>query len=206
MNQTITYTTLILLLFYTIIFNCSCQTIPKENSKITQKNSRIFGHKPTFQNLIDDVIKPVGYVNDYDSLFSPDEIYQMDSLLYFFEIKDSIQIVVVTFDTSQIGPSEVDVATKAIRKGWKVGGDYDRGIVIGISKPYRKMKIENGLNIKKILADEETKRIVDNNFIPEFKKARYFSGTWSGLGKPPRRPFAFILAGSRTATQTAPPP
>ena len=146
-----------------------------------QKNKRVFDKKPTFGTLIDDFIKPVGYVNDYDNLYSVDEVYQMDSLLYAFEIEDSIQIVVVTFDTSQIGPSEVNVVTKLIQKGWKVGGDSSRGIVIGISKPYRTMRIENGLNIQKFLTDSATKKIIDNGFIPEFKNGQYFKGTWSGL-------------------------
>lgn len=181
MNSTIKHTNIILLLLFSITLNCQCQTSPKKDSTVTEINKRVFDKKPTFGTLINDVIKPVGYVNDYDSLFSEDEIYQMDSLLYVFDIKDSIQIVVVTFDTSQIGPSEVDVATKSIQKFWKVGGNASRGIVIGISKPYRKMRIENGLGIQKFLTDAATKKIIDNNFIPEFKNGQYFKGTWSGL-------------------------
>lgn len=167
--------------------NSFCQTKPIKDSKPTKdsslihKSGKIFDKQPKFKPLIDDVIKPIGYVNDYDNLFSADEVYQMDSLLYDFETKESIQIVVVTFDTTQIGPNEVDIATKSIEKGWKVGGDSSKGIVVGISKPYRKMRIQNGLEVQKFLSDEETKKILDNGFIPEFKNNEYFKGTWTGL-------------------------
>lgn len=105
----------------------------------------------------------------------------MDSLLYNFYSKDSIQIVFVGFDTSQIRSNEVEIATKTCAKLWKVGGTGGKGIIVGISKFYRKIRIENGIAVQKLLSDEETKRIIDNGFIPEFKNNQYFKGTWSGL-------------------------
>lgn len=181
MKQFFIHNSIIFILLFNLTFNCSAQTNPKNDFAITPNNKRIFDKNPAFSSLIDDIIKPVGYVNDYDSLYSVDEIYQIDSLLYAFEIKDSIQIVVVTFDTSQIGSSEVDWLTKVILKGWHVGGNYSRGIVIGISKPYRKMRIQYGHGIQKYLTDAATQKIVDNDFLPEFKNGNYFKGTWSGL-------------------------
>lgn len=169
------------LLLNGIFLNSFCQTKPSKDSNFIHKYERVFDKKPNLDTLINDVIKPIGYVNDYDNLFSTEEQYELDSLLYNFEKKDSIQIILIAFDTSQIGLDEVDIATKAALYGWKVGGNSGKGIVVGISKPYRKMRIQIGTEVQKVLSDDETKKIIDNGFIPEFKKEQYFEGTWSGL-------------------------
>ena len=59
--------------------------------------------------------------------------------------------------------------------------DKDNGIVIGISKSLRKMRISNGSGIEKLLSDEQTKLIIDTQFIPFFKQSDYYNGTLNGL-------------------------
>jgi len=48
---------------------------------------------------------------------------------------------------------------------------------------YHKMTIRNGYGIEKILSDSETKEIIDNAFIPSFRKDEYYQGTLNGLNK-----------------------
>jgi len=65
---------------------------------------------------------------------------------------------------------------------WGVGQKgKNNGVVIGIAPQLRKIRIENGYGIQKILSDEETKQIIDSLIIPEFRKADYFEGTRKGL-------------------------
>lgn len=69
-----------------------------------------------------------------------------------------------------------------IAQTWKIGkAEKDNGILIGISKGYRRIRIQNGNGIEKIITDEETKKIIENYFIPEFKKGEYYKGTLNGL-------------------------
>ena len=181
MKSQLLYISIIFLLLNGICYNSSCQTVSGKDSSAISKNKKVFDKKPNFDTVTDAIIKPIGYVNDYENLFSSDEIYQLDSLLYDFYSKDSFQIVLIVFDTSQIGPDEVEIATKSCEKLWRVGGASGKGIVVGMSKLYRKIRIQNGVEVQKVLSDEETKRIIDNGFIPEFKTDQYFKGTWSGL-------------------------
>ena len=43
------------------------------------------------------------------------------------------------------------------------------------------MRIQNGNGTEKIFTNEETQLVIDNYFIPYFKKEEYFNGTLSGL-------------------------
>jgi uncharacterized membrane protein YgcG len=45
----------------------------------------------------------------------------------------------------------------------------------------RKIRIENGLGIEKVLTNEKTKEIMDKNIIPYYKKMEYYQGTLEGL-------------------------
>ena len=57
----------------------------------------------------------------------------------------------------------------------------NNGILIGIRKSLRKIRISNGNGIEKKITDGETKKIIDSIIIPEFKKGKYFDGTLQGM-------------------------
>jgi len=76
----------------------------------------------------------------------------------------------------------LDIMTLRIANAWAVGQkEKNNGVVIGISRAYRKMRIQNGYGIEKILTDTETKDIIETAFIPGFSNANYFDGTLNGL-------------------------
>jgi uncharacterized protein len=65
---------------------------------------------------------------------------------------------------------------------WGVGAEnLNNGVLIGVSEQFRKIRICNGLAIETILSDNQTKEIIENNFIPKFKKNKYFRGVMNGL-------------------------
>ena len=59
--------------------------------------------------------------------------------------------------------------------------DKNNGVVIGVSKGYKQMRIQNAFGIEKILSDDETKQIIETDFIPHYKAGAYFKGTYAGL-------------------------
>ena len=180
MKQSLYHTTLIFFFTFSLITNCSCQSNSKKEKGI-QNEKRVFHIKPKLDTLLNDFAKPIGYVNDYGGLYTSEQVFEMDSLIFDFESKSSIQLVVVTFDSIMVKFSEIDEATKTIGNGWKVGGDSSKGIVIGISKPYKTIRIQNGKYVQKLLSDSKTKEIIDSAFIPEFRNDHYFEGTLMGL-------------------------
>jgi len=130
----------------------------------------------------DTIPRPIGYVNDFEHLFTADESGFLDSIIGHFERKTTIQIALVTIDTTMTSREDFDNFVVRIGKVWAVGQKEKRnGIVIGISRGYRKMRIEKDYGIEKLLSNSETKMIIDTAFIPSFRKSKYFDGTLNGL-------------------------
>jgi metallo-beta-lactamase class B len=130
----------------------------------------------------DSLPAPTGWVNDFEDLFSIVEERLLDSIINDFKNKTTIEIAIITLDTSATPKDRFEELTLHIAKSWGIGvKGKDNGILIGISKGYRKMRIENGRGINELLSDEETKNIIYNHFIPSFKEGDYFLGSKTGL-------------------------
>ena len=162
-----------LLLLCTVNSHYSCKA-GEENKKGTTRRSY-----QAWQNRLEE---PVGYINDFEGIFSEQERKTLDSLLQQFEKRTTIQIAVITIKSSMTPIDSMDLFTRKIGQGWGVGQkDKNNGVVVGISRVYRRIRIENGYGIEKILSDAETQIIIDSCFIPAFRKAEYYSGALTGL-------------------------
>ncbi|MFI5188005.1 MAG: TPM domain-containing protein [Chitinophagales bacterium] len=126
--------------------------------------------------------KPIGSINDFEKIYTAEEIDTLGSLIADFEKRTTIQISIITIDTTMIKKEELDSWTLKVMNRWGVGRkDKNNGILIAISKGYRRIRIQNGYGIEKILSTQETKDIIDKDFIPFFKDTKYFEGTRNGL-------------------------
>lgn len=126
---------------------------------------------------IPSVIKPLGWVSDYGHMFTKDEVIKLDSTLKEFEKATTNEIAVVTFDSSFTKNQNFDSLVINVLNFWGVGKAVkNNGILIGISPNERKIRISNGYGIEAKLSDEETKKIIDDLIVPEFKKDNYYTG------------------------------
>lgn len=166
-----------LLLFWTVSFTVSCKAYTdKTKVKSSSENSLI---RQTNQ---DSLPRPIGYINDFDNLFTKNENQTLDSLLEDFEKRTSIQIAVITIKSEMTTIDSLDAFTLKVGNAWGVGQkDKNNGVTIGIAREYRKMRIQNGYGIEKILTDAKTKEIIDTAFIPSFRNDDYYQGTLTGL-------------------------
>jgi uncharacterized protein len=139
-------------------------------------------HSSCQQGGKDSLPKPTGFVNDFENVFLTAEKYFLDSMIAGYEAKTTVQIAVITVDTTMTSLVEFDNYILRILKKWGVGQkEKNNGIVIGISRGYRKIRVENGYGIEKMLSNDETKAIIDTAFIPSFKNGHYFEGVVKGL-------------------------
>jgi uncharacterized protein len=142
----------------------------------TSKNPRTTFHisKERSDSLSIHIPRPKGFINDYTHLFTENEIQVLDSLVRVYEKMTTIEIVVATVDSSLVKDADFE--------DWGIGKkEKNNGILIVISPDLRRMRIENGYGIAKFFSDAETKQIIDNFFIPKFKEAKYFQGTYHGI-------------------------
>ncbi|MGC4039740.1 MAG: TPM domain-containing protein [Flavobacterium sp.] len=159
-------------IFFLCLTLCSCAQ--KENTKNTAGDYRSeFWENPP---------KPRGYVNDFDTIYDERQKKELNELISQFESETSIEIALVTLDTLCTSKEKFDDLTLHLANVWGVGKKgKDNGILVGISKDYRKMRIQNGNGIEQLISDKETKKIIDDYFIPGFRKGDYFEGSREGL-------------------------
>lgn len=129
-----------------------------------------------------DFPKATGYVNDFTHIFTPDQIQALDSIIGLHETETTNQIAIITIDSIMLGKCDIEQYTFEIANEWGVGQKgKNNGVLIGIAPALRKIRIQNGYGIEKIMTNEETQIIIDSFFIPQFKKPNYFEGTMNGL-------------------------
>jgi len=166
-----------------LTFN-SCKTRTQSNN-ITSANiawdtGRVLKQ---FKHYFRDTLpSPKNYVSDYGNIFTLDQGGVLNQLSNSFETKTTNQIAVVTFDTAMVAAKDFDSLVFNLFNAWGVGQkEKNNGILIGICTGYRKIRIQNGRGIEKILSDESTKIIIDSFIIPYFKKGDYYKGTLNGM-------------------------
>lgn len=127
-------------------------------------------------------IRPIGWISDFENIFSKAQISELDSLIGLFERETSNEIVVVTIDSWWTENQTFDDLILRIANEWGVGKKgLNNGVTIGICTGLRRIRICNGYGIETKLSDEETKKIMEYIIIPHFKKGNYFEGTKDGI-------------------------
>ncbi len=141
-----------------------------------------YGEFASSQYKVQLPIKPLGWISDYEHIFSDSQISELDSIISDFEKETANEIAIVTIESSWTTKEIFDSLTLAIANNWGIGKkDKNNGILIGISTGLRKIRINNGYGIEAKLTDAETKKIIDDIILPEFKKGNYFEGTKNGI-------------------------
>ena len=160
------------------LLNASCQSKNKKINTLEKENQlSIFREK--FWNSLP---KPTDYTNDFEGLFTVQQKQQLNRKIREFESKSTIQICILTLDTSYVSEKQFNALALHIANKWGIGvKGKDNGITICISAGYRKIRICNGKGIERILTDEETKNIMDEFFIKGFMEGSYYKGTMDGL-------------------------
>jgi len=159
------------------IFACG-----QTNNNQNNLDNASVGIQGSSYKFADNIPTPTGYVNDYEKIFSQNQELMLDSLIKEIEKQTTIEIAIVTLDSSQTNAAEFDDLTLNIAKKWGIGKkDKDNGILIGLSTSLRKIRIQNGYGIQKVLTNEETKKIIGIYIMPQFKKGDYFEGIRQGI-------------------------
>ena len=130
-------------------------------------------------------IKPIGWVSDFDMLFTPGQVKSLDSMIAVHEKETTNQVAVVTYQPDSLQLEQAGGFEKfalSLFKQWGVGTkEKNNGIGILISKNLRKIRIETGFGLESKLTDEEAQQIIDSIITPEFKKGDYYTGVLKGL-------------------------
>lgn len=130
----------------------------------------------------DSIPMAVGWVNDFESLFTIDEENNLQRLIEQFEKKTTIEIMVVTLDTNMVAKEDFSDFSYRLLRIWGIGKRLkENGIIICISSGYHAIKVTCDFGIENIMNQATVLHFVSKYFIPSFKKNQYYDGTYKGL-------------------------
>jgi uncharacterized protein len=125
---------------------------------------------------------PKNWVNDYDDLFTREQEAALNSSISGYEEKLTVEIGVVTLDSSWTTHDGVDAFLLKLHNAWGIGKrGKNNGILIGISQGHRTVRVSNGEGIGERLTDSKTDSIVKNAMLPEYANGNYYEGTRKGI-------------------------
>lgn len=169
---------------FLLSFSSAYSQSPNRSGTVTSFDSTKTNLSTYRSTFLKNLPPPTGYINDYEDVFSESEVKFLDSLITVFEDATTIEIALVTLDSFATARDNFDDLTLQIAKQWGVRKkETSNGVFIGISTGHRKIRIQNGYGIEKILSDGETKEIIDNFFLPEFKAGKLYNGTVKGVNE-----------------------
>ena len=164
----------ILSLLILLVLMFSCAYFLNRNNNETFPKKTVINKQFRFHTA-------AGFVNDFENLIDRVDEISFTRLIQTHENKTTNQIAIVTLDTIY-NNQKFDAYTLALANHWGVGQkDKDNGILIAVSKKYKKMRIQVGDGLLKKLTNKESQNIVDSIFVPQFKLENYAKGIENGL-------------------------
>ena len=126
--------------------------------------------------------EPNGFVNDYEGIFTEEEVENLEQKLSYFEKDTGVEIAVVT--VSDFKGLTIEEYANELFSEWGIGKkEEDNGVLILLSKKQRQVRIEVGYGMEEYLPDAFVGNVIDKYMIPEFKKGDYFNGVVLGVAQ-----------------------
>lgn len=128
---------------------------------------------------------PNKLVNDFANVLTTNQVNELENKLVALDDSTSNQILVITINSLD-GYDISDLAVEIGHK-WGVGGaKYDNGIVLLVKPKTNRLDkgrvfISIGYGLEDVIPDAITKRIVENEIIPEFINEDYYNGIKNGV-------------------------
>ena len=116
-------------------------------------------------------LKPTGYVNDYENIFTPEQKADLEKICSDYEKLTTIEICLVTS-----ADFNLDYDTELANK-WDVGKDgLDNGLLIVLSKAQRDCSVRTGLGLECLLPDGTLKLFTNDIFPRTLSNDQFYEG------------------------------
>ena len=127
-----------------------------------------------------------GRVVDEADLLPPPAEASLAARLAELERRTTDQLVVVTVES--LHGEKIESFGLRLGNGWGIGQkDKDNGVLLIVAPNERKVRIEVGLGLEKVLTNRECAHIIDRDLLPHFKAGRMEQGIEAGAAALIRR-------------------
>ncbi|HLK29507.1 MAG TPA: TPM domain-containing protein [Puia sp.] len=118
---------------------------------------------------------PPRLVNDFAHAMTGDQIQSLESKLVAYDDSTSVQIAIVTVETT--GDYAIEDYALKILRDWGVGNKKtNNGIVILAAIKDHKVYIATGYGMEGSVPDVTAKNIIENDIVPNFKNNDFYGG------------------------------
>lgn len=118
-------------------------------------------------------------VYDYVRLLSGEQKATLESKLITYSDTTSTQIVIAIINSTE--GENINYLAANWGEKWGIGqAKEDNGVLILLAKGDRKISIQAGKGTEHLLTDFASKRIIEREIIPEFKRGDYYTGLDKG--------------------------
>jgi uncharacterized protein len=115
------------------------------------------------------------------NLLDPETKVRLNQLISRLELENGTEIAVVTVSDTVPSATPKEFATQLF-KYWGIGKEgRNNGVLFLISKTDRRVEIETGYGLEKILPNARVKDIIDQQIVPRFKEDEFAYGTVVGI-------------------------
>ncbi len=119
--------------------------------------------------------KPVGWVNDFAGVISPEYKSQLTNLIAEIERKTGAEIAIATVKTTH--PQSIDMYAVELFTRWGIGKKgKDNGVLITVAIEDKKMRIDVGYGLEGVLPDGLCGEIRRKVLEPNFKQGEFGKG------------------------------
>jgi len=125
--------------------------------------------------------KKIGCINDYEGLFTEQEIMELNEIISNYEKNTSNQVIIVSTNTYKPFETVKEYALE-LANYWGISQNgKSNGVIMIVDKSINKVHIEVSQGMESKLKDKEVELIIANIIIPEFKNGNYFTGVRNGV-------------------------
>lgn len=140
---------------------------------------------PSLALTVHDVPNPQqvygGWVTDMANLLDPETKATLNQIISNLEAKNGTEIAVVTVPDTAPADTPKQFATKLFNY-WGIGKtNKNNGVLFLISRDDRRVEIDTGYGVEKILSNTQVRNIIDQLIIPHFKQGDFAGGTVAGI-------------------------
>ena len=121
----------------------------------------------------------IGIVSDYYGLLEKEQNHQLTTILMNLEKTVGSQMAILIIDSTK--GEHIDEYSLRVANAWGIGRkEYNDGVLITVAVKDRKLRIEVGLGLEKIIPNDLAKNIIEETIVPHFKKDEFFLGLLNG--------------------------
>lgn len=142
--------------------------------------------RPTLAITVPEIPNPRqiygGWVSDTANLLTPQTEAKLNQKISNLQKDNSSEIAIVT--VLETGISTPKQFATELFNYWKIGNkERNNGVLFLISRDDRRVEIETGYGVEKILSNEQVSKIIERQIIPYFKVGNFDEGTLVGTEK-----------------------